>query len=465
MDPSPVAPLPVGQPTEVAAELAAVTVADQAEAARRHAARNLRWNSICFISDSVTFGIAVAFLNQSTVLPTFVSHLTDSVFLVGLVATIQSGAWLLPQLLAASLVAGQPRKKPLLVAAICVGRPAYLLLAGAVLLLGDQNPALLLALFYLALLVFGVSDGIATPPWLDILGRAIPARRRGRVLGIGQMISGVVGVAVGGVVGLILSSPALAFPNNYALLFAIAGVIYLINIIADAALREPPAVALVSEPVEKPGLRALIAIVGPALRADRRLVGVIVARLLFGAGVLVFPFYVVFASKSLGFGVEQIGLFLSAQVVGGILGGMLYGQLADRRGPRAALRAAIPIAAVAPGLALLAGALGDVPAVLRLAVMAGSFVSVGLCFSAYMLGFMNYLLEIAPEHDRSAYAGVFNTINGALLVVPATAGWFVEITSFEALFGLALVALALAFAVSLTLGEAGRGHGTERIAK
>jgi MFS family permease len=205
-------------------------------------------------------------------------------------------------------------------------------------------------------------------------------------------------------------------------------------------------------------LRAFLAVVGPALREDRRFVGVVVTRLLFGAGVLVYPFYFVYAEKALGFGAEQIGLFLSAQVIGGILGGMIYGQLADRFGTRATIRAAVPIAALAPALALAASFLGGLPEIPRLAVTAGVFVAVGLTFSSYVLGFINYVLEIAPEHDRSAYGGLFNTINGMLLVVPALAGWFLEATSYQLLFAVALATLALAFVASLALGEVGHGR-------
>lgn len=64
--------------------------------------------------DSIFFGIGMAFASPTTVLPSFVSQLTDSPPLVGLVLTIQTGAWLLPQLIAANYLADKARKKPYL---------------------------------------------------------------------------------------------------------------------------------------------------------------------------------------------------------------------------------------------------------------------------------------------------------------------------------------------------------------
>jgi hypothetical protein len=62
-----------------------------------------------------------------------------------------------------------------------------------------------------------------------------------------------------------------------------------------------------------------------------------------------------------------------------------------------------------------------------------------------------------PGAPSSPARQIANT-NGALLVVPASAGWLIQATSYEALFAVALVVLGLAFVASLTLGEAGRGR-------
>lgn len=414
---------------------------------RTGAERNFRWNSAWFVVDYLTFGVGLAFLNQSTVLPTFVSHLTSSAFLIGLVATIQNGAWLLPQLVAAGLVAGKSRKRLYMVVPAALGRPAYLLLGLFILTAGDRDPTLLLVALYTAMVVFGVADSFCSVPWFDILGKAIPATHRGRLLGTAQVVTGLAGVAVGGAVSYVLAHPGLTFPSNYGVLFLAAAASYMLGVIALYLIREP-----VREGGEaRKTIGQFLAMVGPVLRSNPRFARVVATRLCFGAGAMVFPFYIVYAQRVLGFGPEHVGLFLSAQVLGGVVGGLLLGQVADRRGIQVAIRVAIVAAALAPGLGLATTFLRLAPGVGLFYLTATIFVAIGVTFSSYLLGFINYVLEIAPADDRATYAGLFNTINGSLLVVPAVAGWFLEATSFPALFAVALVLMAGAATISLGL--------------
>jgi MFS family permease len=430
---------------------------DQTPSERPSAEKSFRWNAFWFVADYLSFGVGAAFLNQSTVLPTFVSRVTDSSLLVGLVATVQSGAWLLPQLVAAGLVSGKARKRPYMMLAALIGRPSYLLLAVLTLVLADRSPTLLVAALFVAMALFYIADGFVSVPWFDILSRAIPSSRRGRLLGTGQIVTGIAGVAIGGVVGAILADPAIAFPLNYAALFALAGMFFLVDLGALAMIREPAPAAPESSAAPAPLLPRIL----PIIRGDRRLARIIAVRLAFGAGAMVFPFYVVFAAKVLGFGAEQVGLFLSAQVFGGILGGMLFGQIGDRFGTRATIRAAVPIAALAPALGLGAALAGPESGALLVYAMAAVFVAIGLTFSAYLLGFMNYVLELAPENEHATYAGLYNTIIGTLIVVPPFAGWLLEATSYTVVFAAALGLFAVAFVGSLTLAEP--RHATRQV--
>ena len=421
------------------------------------AERSFRLNASCFITDYVLFGVGMAFINQSTVLPTFVSRITDSTLLIGLIATIQSGAWLIPQVFVAGLVADRPRKRPFMLAAAVASRPLFLALALATLVIGERNPAILVALLFAVMLVFGVADGFVSVPWFDILCRAIPPSRRGRVIGLAQVINGLIGVAVGGVVALVLVDPALRFPTNFAVLFALAGGAFMFSLIALALIREPA--PTFEAPLER---RAnIFAKIVPVLRTDRRLVRIIVVRLLFGVGAMIFPFYIVFANRSLGFGAADVGLFLSAQVFGGVAGGLLFGQLGDRVGTRATIRAAVPIAAVAPALGLVCGSLGSTLGPTLIYVVAGVFVAIGMTFSCYQLGFINYVLELAPDNQHAIYVGLYNALVGLLLVVPPLAGWMLQVTSFGFVFAVALGFFALALVGSLALPEPRRTAARE----
>jgi hypothetical protein len=77
---------------------------------------NYRRNFASIAGDWVCFVIGMAFINYTSVIPSFINRLTDFAPLFGLVITIANGAWLLPQLLAANHVASRARKKPFVVA-------------------------------------------------------------------------------------------------------------------------------------------------------------------------------------------------------------------------------------------------------------------------------------------------------------------------------------------------------------
>jgi len=78
-----------------------------------------------------------------------------------------------------------------------------------------------------------------------------------------------------------------------------------------------------------------------------------------------------------------------------------------------------------------------------------------------MLGFINYLLEIAPEGKRPAYVGLGNTIMGVLTVVPMMGGWLLEATSYPTLFGVTAAIVAAGFVFTLGLKPPQRDAGDE----
>ena len=80
------------------------------------------------------------------------------------------------------------------------------------------------------------------------------------------------------------------------------------------------------------------------------------------------------------------------------------------------------------------------------------FVALGAARSSWMMGFMNYMLEIAPEALRPVYIGTGNTVRGLLMVLPVLGGWLLEATSYPVLFGVTVVVGMVGFYVSLGLG-------------
>src|SRR5574342_36630 len=75
--------------------------------------QNLRFNFTVNILDGGFFGLALGFASFITIIPLFVSQMTDSALLIGLVPAIHSVGWHFPQLLTAGWVSRAKRIKPL----------------------------------------------------------------------------------------------------------------------------------------------------------------------------------------------------------------------------------------------------------------------------------------------------------------------------------------------------------------
>lgn len=408
-----------------------------------------RQNFICFVLDYIFFGVALAFVSPTTVLPSFISQLTDSAPLIGLSSTIQTGAWLLPQLMAASFLADKARKKPYLLLFAALGRPVFWLLAGVLFLAGDGAPALILALLFLGLAVFSGTDALASVAWFDILGKAIPPARRGRLVGAGQVLSGLLTVGAGVVVNTVLGPQGPPFPNNYALLFFLAGLSLFASWLATSFLHEPVGPTPGQRLPWKMFLPKLLLV----LRENRTFSLVTVVRLLAGLSGMAMPFYVVYATDQLHFDVETIGLFISSQVVGSILAGFVWGYLNERSGSKIIIQCSTILGMVSPFLALLIVPISRWAGALTIYVYSLIFLAIGALNTSFMPGFMNFVLELAPPEERPTYIALTNTLCGSLLVVPFLGGWLLQTTSYPVLFTATVGGVAIALILSFRLEE------------
>jgi MFS family permease len=406
-----------------------------------------RRNFVALMGDYVGFATAMAFASQTTVLPDLVSRLTESELAVGLLSSVISGAWLLPQLVYANLITDKRRKKPYVMLGAVIGRPFYLLYALALALGLHRNPALALLLLFAGEILFYGSDALAAVAWFDVMGKAIPAGRRGRLIGSSQLVSGILAIGAGGVIAALLGTHGPGFPHNYAIILALAGVWLLISLFSWSFVVEP------DEAVQSERMvwREYVPLLVKTLREDRAFAQVIVVRLLAGCDGLALGFYILFATRKLGLPPETVGLFTAAQTAGRILASVSLGALAERAGSHRVVQVATALGLSAPaaGVALFMSEGGN--SSLAVAALAWVFVVIGVTVNANMLGFFNYALERAPAGQRPTYIGLLNTTTGLLVVLPSVGGWLLRTTSYGVLFGLTSVLLILAHLLSLRL--------------
>src|SRR5512146_310818 len=98
-------------------------------------------------------------INPSLVLALFVSQLSNSNLLIGLVPALSVGVWFLPQLVAAALVAGKERQLPYAVWASAVRALAVAVLGVIGFVIGDSSPSTLLLCFFICYSLYNLAAG------------------------------------------------------------------------------------------------------------------------------------------------------------------------------------------------------------------------------------------------------------------------------------------------------------------
>ncbi len=403
-----------------------------------------RRNAWALATDSALFTMGMSLISSTTVLPAFVAALTDSEMLVGVASGLSAGAWLLPQLVIASVVAHKSRLKPIIVTTALLSRPLFLLAGLAILFLGATHPAVTLAIVLATITVFFTADAVVSVPWFALLGKLIPATRRGRVIGISQIVGGVGGIAAGGAVRYLLSEEsAIAFPTNFAILYMSASIVLIFSGLALAGVREPRVPAESKDPPSAlEVLRALPRIVAQ----DRPFQRMQLVRILAGFVALASSFYVLHATRELGLPMGSTGLFVSAQVAGTLAAGFATSLLQDRWGPLVHMRVVIVVACLAPALGLIISSLAGTLGPAALYPYLGLFFFLGIVSGSMSWPYFNWILEYADEARRPLYIGVSNTLGALTMLAYPLGGWIVSTLSYPTAFG-----VALAFGVAALL--------------
>jgi MFS family permease len=395
--------------------------------------RSLRRNTTASMVDSGSFGGALGFIGYSTVLPTMAQALSHSEPFVGLITTIWSGMWLLPQLPAGRWMAGRPFKKPILLRTAFVSRVSLLFLALALLL--NLSPTALVILLPIIVAVFRGLDGVAAVAWFDVISKMFPPRVRGKILGWTQSAAFSAQFLSAFVVSWALSAAGPVYPYNYALLVGLAAVFVLISWSALLFFVEPR--GDVSNNVS-----AQLSIGAHAqhiLKSDQAFRLNAICRVLIGGIGFATPFYVLQATQVLQVPANTIGLFLAATTVGGVASSLICGAISQRRGSHIVIRITMTLALIPPFMALLLNFFARDNTTLATLGMIVIFVAMGATDGSFLLGFLQHVLDIAPPAERTAYTGLSNTIGGLTVIAPTIGGLLLQATSFQALFIVTLV--------------------------
>lgn len=421
-------------------------------------------NQIAFTADGSFFGIGMFFIPMATVMVALASQLTTDKAIIGLIPLAWQVAFLLPQLISVKLIHGKARMHRYSITFAMLGRPALLLFTAWLFFTKAENPTLTVWLMVITVTLFIMGDGFSMSAWFDMLHRAFSPRVKSRVITLSGLISSFVGIGASVVVGAVLGSPALRFPDNYALLFLFAFGCIVCSFIAMLSIQERPVPTEAIGNHTTASNNGFFAHVWQLVKTDQRLQGLMWVRALTMVEGMAAAFYVVFAREQLKLPEASIGVFSTGLVLGGILGTAGFGWVFNRWGARSVIHITCWLRLLSVTFALLVSLFALPGSWLAWAAYIVLFVVMifnGALNRSNMLGFMTYAQSLAPDIDRPAYIGALNTVAGVGGLMPLVGGLLID--AFIAR-GLTSGAYSIVFALAAVIVVIGWWRGM-RLAK
>lgn len=402
--------------------------------------RIYRRNFAYLLTHGTLFFVAMSIIGPTTLIPDFIRRLTDSEVLIGFSASLFGIGWTLPQLLVARYVVRATRVKRWFIGPSIPVRLVILLFAIIVVIIGRAQPGAILVAFFICYSIAALGDGAVSIPFAMLLGSSLDNHWRARLFGFQLVFASALMLGISPIIGIILGSAGPAFPNNYALIFGIAGVLFSLSLVPVLFFRELPG----SQAVDRiPSLAKFLPDLGRILRTDKSFRAMLITRMLTNLYMMASPFYIGFATVKLGVSsTVAVPVLLAMQTAGGVVGALLLIWLGSRRNVLH-IRLALGCAALLPVNALLAVAAGPLPLYL-------GFLVSGIGMGSVLMSFQNWVISYATPDLRPMYTGLFNTLPTVIaLVTPFISGMIVQQIGYEAIFIVALVMVLVALFVAL----------------
>jgi MFS family permease len=330
-------------------------------------------------------------LNAPTFLPHFASELAGAASGGTVMRAVQSLGQFLSPLFAVSVVEHRPHAKQLGVVFGSAMRIQILLLAGVALFVPDRAVALWLV--WLLMGLFGLALGLQGVAFQVVMAKVIPIERRGRLLGLRDVASGAMLIAVAAVGGALIERYGFAAGNGYTFLLAFG--LTSLGLGAFAAVREPAGRELRGRTPLAQRLRELPVL----LRAEPDFRRFLSARLFASAARGVLPLYIVWLGREFGMSGARLGawtvIFALAQS-GSTLG---WGWLGDRAGYKPVFQLSSLCGLAGTGLLLVV----STPALAAL-----TYALVGASLGGFVLAGSNLVLEFGTERERAMRIATHN---------------------------------------------------------
>jgi len=271
--------------------------------------------------EGMLFHVAYSLLQTDTVIARFIEYSAHSTTLIGLAATIGSIAFLIGQVIGGTYIhrIRMQSKHMLLMAFIS---RTFMLVMAAALMLGLRG----VASAWLFLLLYGgflLMDGMVALCWTQVQARTVPLKQRGEIAGLQQTVSGILGLFTGAFLQHIFNSTLNPY-MQFTVVFATAGTILLISVIAMSRIGDIPHPSHPEQPVKS--LIGYLKELVPLFGSHRGMRQVAYSRCLYTLTMMAVPLNYTFGMLN-GLSEYQLTLLVYMPIAGKIVSGILWAQL------------------------------------------------------------------------------------------------------------------------------------------
>lgn len=382
--------------------------------------KNLKRNYIANIFDGGFFGLGLGFASFSTVIPLFVSTMTDSAVLIGLVMAVHLLGFQLPQLLMAGHVARLPQYKPLVTVLTIQERLPFLGLAVIAFLIPKIGFTAGIILSFLMLVWQGVGAGLTASPWQMMIHKVISPDYLATFFGVQGAASNLLASGGAIVAGIILDR--IAYPSNYGVAFLACCGSLVISWFGLNSTREPAHIVAALQENHPSTWSRTISI----LKKDRNFAWLLVCRMLSQFGIMAFSFYSVYVVKNLGASEIEAGILTSVLMTVSVVMNIFLGWLADRWSRLRVLEIGFIAMLLSTLVAWLAPEFGWFYLVMALT---------GAANTALWTIMMALTLQFGTDEERPTYVGMANTLIAPVTILaPLFGGWLATVSGYQATF-------------------------------
>lgn len=391
-----------------------------------------------FIWHGFFLSLTMAMLDFNTVFPALIDELIDSKIVFGFLYSIMIGIPLVFNVFFSHYMRFYRYRKGFLLWGIYLRSISFLGMAVFTYYFGKQEPDLAIASFVFWIFIFSLSGGFAGIAYSDIIGKLFSKGEREGVFAYKQFFSSISAFLGGLIIVRIFSLSNLSFPNNYFWTLFIGFIGLLTASLSFWFIKEPPS------PESDGSTKSILSIlkeIPTILKVDKLFSRFILIENLSSFSLMLLPFYMVYAIDTFNLDKSYIGKFLLIQLAGMILSNLLWGFIGKKQGSAGVVKICLLVGSLLPLLALLISVLGPVYYYIV-------FFLVGVVKSGRRIGFDPYLLDIAPERERTIYLGIRGTMSFMTVILPLLGGILIDFSGYIITFIIVSLVMIAAYSIS-----------------